>query len=311
MSIPMRDKKTNIRSDISRGKLLQKKIKTLANEVAEKSIDSEKTLNQIIAEVSQKESFNRLQIQRLVEESNTVAYNKRYDKLKNVNDRRIEFPIASLDGVVEEMGADAPEEMVNPNFSTGASGSGSMDKAAAIESTPIHTPNSKVSDRHKQYQDRLNRQHEKQMKKEAAAREKEYESGLFKIANSLVMSERQYKNANKIFNTMLDDIPLPEEAVRGIMKKASDISAALIERGRCHKGFVVPLEQNHVEKAANHLLGEFSLLKEAENTPKVEAVKVQPTADIGDFEQLINLARKLEKQQFETNNPAPAVNEVN
>lgn len=305
--IPIRDKRTDISSEVAEGRKLQEKIKKLAEEVAKKSIDGNADLDKVIAEISKREKFNRLQIQRLVEEGNTVTYNRKYEKLKTSNDRRLNYPIASLEGVLKEMGADAPEEIKNPNFARGGQGNGEMNKAASIEPSYIHNPNGRLAEREEKYKKKLETMKTRRTEQEKVAQEKEHQSTLYKIANSLVMSERQYKNANEIFNTMLSDVSLPQEDVDGIVKKASEISQQMVRTKRSHAGFMVTLEVNPTEKVANHLLGEYSLLKVAEETDKVKEIKIQPTSTVTDFKQLINLARKLEQQQESIiNQPAQA-----
>lgn len=296
--IPIRDKKTDISPEIAAGRKLHEKIKFLANEVANKSIETGEDLDSVIAEVAKREGFNQIQIQRLVEEGNTVTYNKRYDKLRSNNDRRIDFPIASLEGVLKDMGSDAPPEEVNPNMAKGSSGSGNMDKAASttIESAHIHNPNSRLDERKEKYDKKLNALKERRTEQDKKASEREYSSTIFKIANSLVMTERMYKTANEVFNTMLSDVSIPEEIVDGIVKKAAEISEVMVKSRKAQPGFVVTLSENPAEKVANHLLGEYSLLKEAEtNSPKVKNVKVQPTMDVASYSQLVNLAGKLQK----------------
>ncbi|MED4068729.1 hypothetical protein [Priestia megaterium] len=296
--IPERDKKTDIASEIAQGKQLQKRILSLAEEAANESLSSNKTLNQIIADLAKRERFNRLQIQRLVEESNTVAYNKRYDQLRASNDRRITFPIASLSGVIEEMGFSAPPEISNPNLPTGGPGQGEMQKAASVqvETSPIHTPHSNVKERHEKYMNKVAAVQKKQDERAKARQEKEKQSTLFKIANSIVMSERQYQNGNEVFNTLLSDVPFTDDDKDAIIKKASTIAEHMVKTKRSRPNFVVTLSQNPTEKVANHLLGEYSLLKQADDTTKVKEVKVQPTVDVSDFSALINLARKLETE---------------
>lgn len=295
--IPIRNKNTDISSDVSAGKKLQEKIKKLAEQAANQSINDGKDLDVVIAELSKREKFNRIQIQRLVEESNTVAYNKRYDKLRNSNDRRIDFPLASLSGVVSEMGNDAPEEIKNPNLKDGGPGNGELSKAASAEEfTYIHTPNSRLKEREERYLSKVASVQQRQEERDNARREKEHQSTIFKIANSIVMSERQYKNGNQVFNTMLSDVSLSQSDIDGITKKASEIGEALVKTKRTHSGFVVTLKENPIEKVASHVLGEYSLLKVAEDNDKVKEVKVQPTEHVSDFNQLVTLARKLQQQ---------------
>lgn len=310
--IPIRDKKTDIASEVAQGKALQKKILSLAEEVATKSISSGIVLNQVIAEVAKREGFNRLQIQRLVEESNTIAYNKRYDKLRSSNDRRITFPIASLEGVIEEMGFSAPPEITNPNLSTGGPGQGEIAKAAStqVEVSPIHTPHANVRERYEKHLEKVAALQQRNTSREAARLEKERDSNLFKIANSLVMTERQYKNGNEVFNTMLSDVSLEDGLKEGIIKKASAIADHMVKTKRSHSGFMVTLSENSVDKVADYMLGEYSLIKQADDSSKIKEIKVQPTVDVSDYAQLIDLAKKLQTQQASINQPVPTGSEV-
>lgn len=296
--IPYRDKKTDIASDVLAGKRLHTRIKKLANEVADKNVKSQMEMDTAVAEIAKRERFNRAQIQRLIEEANTVTYNKRYDKLKHLKDRRISFTVASLDGVVNEMGSDAPEEMVNPNLATGGKGEGEMKKSASteIESSHIHSPHAKLDERRERYMDKVASVRKKSDEKERVRAEKEMNSGIFKAANCLVMSQKLYKNANEIFNTLLSEADLSDDVIETISKKATDLSDELVRRGRARKDFMVPLKQDETEKVASRVLGEHSLLKEAEHT-RVTDVKVNPTTGISSFEDLVKVAHKIENDR--------------
>lgn len=309
--IPIRTKHTNISSEIAAGRKLHEKIKLLANEAAERTIKTGDDLNSILADISKREKFNQLQIQRLVEESNTVTYNKKYDKLRGSFDRRIEFPIASLDGVVSEMGTDAPPEEKNPNIASGEKGNGEMNKAAStsIEPSYLHNPHTRLDERKEKYEQKLKVLKDRRTEQEKSASKHELNHTIFKIANSLVMTEKMYKTANEVFNTLLSDVSLPETIVEGISKKASDISKQLVATRRARKDFEVILTESPTEKIASHILGEYSLLKEAEDpSAKVKPVKLHPTADISDYQQLIRLAQKLQQDVNQSVSPKKEVN---
>ena len=242
-----------------------------------------------------------MKIQRVVEEANTVAFQMRYEQKKYSHDRRVSFPLASLEGVLAEMGDDAPELEVNPNISTGQKGEGSMNKAASLEielsPSSLYRTGNHAKKRYEEYQERLAKQQEKEELKKIARAEKERDSLLFKIANSLVMTDRRYQSGNEVFNTLIRDASLSEESALNIQKTASDVASALSKRHHHSSDFMVRLEQNPIEKVATRVLGEHSLLKEAEDELKVKPVKVQPTMNVNDFSQLVNLARQLEAQQ--------------
>lgn len=313
--IPIRDKKTDITSEVSRGEFLQKRVKTLSEEAANRSIDTGTELNVIIADIAKREGFNRLQIQRMVEESNTIAYNKRYDKLRNSHDRRITFPIASLDGVVKEMGFSAPPAIVNPNLPVGGEGEGEINKAASyqIERSPIHSPHSNLDKRRQKYLEKVAAQKQKEETRQYERMKKEYDRNLFKVAHSLAMTERKYGNANEVFNTLASDVSLSKENIDGIIKKASEVAEHMVKTNRSRPGFMVTLCHNPEEKVANQLLGEYSLLKQAdtEDSPKVKEIKIQTTGDVADFNELVALAKALQNQQNQlAKQPATAGSEV-
>lgn len=312
--IPIRNKNTDISSDVARGNKLQKKVDQLSELAANKSINETKPLDEVIAEISRNEGFNRLQIQRLVEEANTVTYNKRYDKLRNSHDRRITFLLASLDGVIKEMGFSAPPEVSNPNLSKGGEGEGELKKVAStIEPSYVHNPNRGARDRYNKRMEKLAARKVLEDKKSNERKQADKDSTIFKIANSLVMTERMYKNANTVFNTLLSDVDFNQSDVDRIIEKTAEINEYMVKTRRSHPDFVVALEEDSMDKVASHVLGEYSLLKTA-TVDKVEEIKVQPTSNINDFKQLVELAKRLEREQdIKTNERKleTKINEVN
>lgn len=290
--IPPRNKDTDIATEIAQGKRVKEKIMKLTEDVTERFMKGE-GLNEAIAAIAQSDpSINRLMIQRLVEESNTIAYNKRYEQVKPQKDRRIQFELAELGRVIELMGESAPPEINNPNLAKGPKGDGEMQKSARYELTPVHRPHDRVRDR---YQTNLaktasydkmkqNQQHE--------ARKKYIDSGLFKISNSLVQSEKLYKNANYVLNTLVDHAEWPHELTEQLIKKASEVADFAVKTRRARPGFKLNLQMDHHEKEASLFLGEHSLLKQAAEPPKSN-IKVVPTSDVATYEQLVDLAQKI------------------
>jgi len=304
VSIPIRNRNTPISSEVQGGYEVERLVKKLAKEAAKLSIDSSISLNEAIAQKAK--GLNSLKIQRIVEEGNTVMFQMLYDKKKYSHDRRIKFPLASLDGVLTAMGDEAPELEVNPNIATGKKGEGEMKKVASLETSPnlLYRTTNKAKDRYEEYQEKIAKQEEKERLKKVAKAEKECDSLLFKIANSLVMTERRYKTANEVFNTLITDAELPDESVESLQKTASDVSETLSKRNYHASNFMVRLEHNPMNKVATRILGEHSLLKEAEDQLKTKPVQVQPTMDVADYNQLVNLARQLKAQQsFIANQP--------
>ena len=298
--IPKRDKTTDISTEIARGKLFKKRLLKLADEATERFLNSSQGLNEILAAIAEREGFTQVQIQRLVEETNTVAYTKKYKQVKGDNDRRISFDLAQLERVVEEMGDAAPPPVENPNWVKGRPGEGEIQKEASVEKAYIHNPYGNLDSRRDKLMEKKAAQERKEDLEKAERLEKTAGSSMFKIAQSMVRTELINKNANQIFNTMIDDAQWDEEDIEVLNKKANEISQHLSKHGRIRPGFMVSLKQEPQEKIANALLGQHSLLnEEPEADVKVEVPKVAPTTGVSDYAQLINLAKQLKEQQEE------------
>lgn len=296
--IPKRTKDTNIANEVAQGKLLRQKIIKLADEASDRFMAGG-NLNDILAEIANRENFNRLQIQRLVEESNTVAYNKQYDTLRKDNDRRITFELAELNKIVAAMGASAPPEVENPNLVRGEEGEGKLNKTASVEIKPLFNANANIDSRRSQL-----------MEKKAAAEgqtkmahweklQRSIRSNIFKIANSLVATEKLTKKANVVFNTLLDDITFDHDTIEGIQKKASEIAINLVDTRRANTKFAIDLQVNGTEKIASLVLGEHSFLKTAADLTTLTIPKVSPTVDVSSYQQLVALGKQLVAEQNE------------
>jgi hypothetical protein len=290
--IPKRTKDTDITNEITKGQEFRRRLLKLVEEVTNRFMDGE-SLSDAIADVAKREKYTQIQIQRLVEESNTIAYNKKYATVKGGKDRRLTYEIASLEDVLNTMGSDAPPKVDNPNFVTGKVGEGEIKKEASTRM--IHNPYSNLEAGRQ-------RMMEKRAAQESFAKEKEQKrlaitmkSDIFKLANCLVRTEQMNKNANTIYNTILSDIDLHDDVKELIEKRSYDISTQLTETGRARSGFVVSLKEDCMQKIASNVLGEQSLLNQKSN--KKETPKVSPVGGISDYEQLLSLAKKIQQQQ--------------
>lgn len=291
--IPKRDKQTDIASEIAQGKHFQKRLRQCAEEAASRFIRGE-TLNFAVADITKRENFNQLQIQRLVEETNTIAFNKKYDERRKESDRRISFGLAELSGVLEELGSEAPPAMENPNWVKGKLGEGNMAKSASVQ---IHSPNSSTDASRERLKARQENEKRQALEKEARELNREIESGIFKVAQAIVHSERSFKNGNQVFNTMLSNVAFDDFMADGIMKKAEEITDHMVATKRFHSGFELNLEVRPQEKVASTIFGTHSLLKSANELDLVKEPKIAPIQDIGDYQQLINLAKEIQNKQ--------------
>lgn len=294
--IPPRTKDTDIATEIAQGKRVKDKIMSLTETVTERFMTGE-DLNEAIASVAKSDpSINRLMLQRLVEESNTIAYNKRYDQVKPQKDRRIHFELAELGKVLEHMGDQAPAEMINPNLAKGPKGDGEMQKSAKYELAPVHRPHKAVRERFETQLEKTASYDKIKQNQQLEARKKYIDSSLFKIANCLVQSEKLYKNANYVFNTMVDHLEWPEQLCDQLAKKASDVAEFAVKTRRARPNFALHLQVDSHVKEAKFFLGEHSLLKTA-SEEHVKQIKVAPTSDVSTYQQLIELAKKVKAEQ--------------
>lgn len=294
--IPKRTKDTDISNDILQGKHFKKKLLALGLEVgrAYANDTSGKTLSEYIADVAKKEGFNRIQIQRLVEEGNTQAYLAKYAKMRDLKQRDVEFPLASQAEVVRLLGADAPPEVENPNIVQGLKGSGEMKKEASTQEAVYQSFNDGVSKSREKMAARRAREREQEKTASLGRLNRERESQMFKIAHSLVRTEQFHKNANEVFNTMLASHALSEESVDGILKKASSISELLHKKGHLHKNRMVDLKVNEQEKVASHLLGSLSLI-DTQQASHVKDIPFSGYQNIESFNDLLKVASTLER----------------
>lgn len=292
--IPKRDKTTDISTEIAQGKFFQKRIKQAAEEVAGRFMSGE-NLNDAMADIAKRENFNQVQIQRLVEEGNTVAFNKKYNDVKKDSDRRITFELGELSFILDRMGSEAPPAIDNPNLAKGKAGEGEMKKVASTQQSII-TPNSHVQASREKLLAKQAAEKTAALTKEAATLNRSIESGIFKVAQSIVRSEQMHKNANELFNTVLSETGFDDFLVDGIMKKAQEITNRMKETGRAHSGFVLSLEVKPEEKVASTLFGSRSLVKSA-SVELVKEPKVAPIQDVGDYQQLISLAKEIQRKQ--------------
>jgi hypothetical protein len=290
--IPKRTKNTDITGEIADGHQFKKRLLKLADEVADRFINGER-LSDAIADVAKREKFTQIQVQRLVEEGNTVAYNKKYATMKKDKDRRVSYEIASLEDVLASMGSDAPPKVDNPNFVTGQTGEGEIKKEASARS--VHNPYANLDAGRQRMMEKRAHQVKVANEKEQRKIVTSIKSDIFKFANCLVRTEQLNKNANTIYNTILSDVSLDSGIKELIEKKSHDISTQLAETGRARNGFVVSLKEDYMQKIASNVLGEQSLLNTKSN--KKEAPKVAPTGGISDYEQLVSLAKRIQQQQ--------------
>lgn len=287
--IPNRSKETDISSEIAQGKHFKKRLLNCAEEAASCLIKGE-SLSEAVARISKRESFNRLQMQRLVEETNTIAFNKKYDMVRSSNDRRVSFDLADLDTSLDLMGESAPPAIENPNWMKGKPGEGEISKMASV-----HTPNTQVEAMRERMLAKQASKEQERLVKQSKDLSREIESGLFKIANSLVTSHRHHGNGNVLFNTLLEKVAFDEVMIDGITKKAEEITSYLKEHKKVADRFDLVLSVAPHEKIASTVFGTHSLQKQANEFK--EQPKVAPIQNIKDYEELINMARRIQESQ--------------
>lgn len=298
MEIPKRTKDTDIASSVIRGKHFKKFVERTAKEVAKRYVEGTegRLLHEYIADIAKAESLNRIKIQALVEESNTQTYLLLYEKKRNETTRDVQFPLASLSSVLDELGADAPPEVVNPNIVTGGKGNGELDKKASTSfKGGLNLDNDKVRER---MQKRAAATEQAALQKERRAAEREVSEMIFKVAHALVRTEQRHGNANHVFNTLLDEARLSDESIDGIIKKASDISGTLRRKGMLMEKHMLNLKVDGNEKVASHILGTYSLNQQDGEDGRVRPLPVSGFQGIDSFDDMVKVAQTIER--FET-----------
>lgn len=300
MHIPKRTKDTDITQEVIRGKGFKKKVLTLGKEIGQAFVKEPGTsLSQRIAAAATSERFNRVQIQSLIEESNTQAYLAKYGQLREFRERDVRFELAELSKVIALMGEDAPEEVVNENRVEGKVGEGEMKKVASFSpvdrdlSERIGEAFEKVASYERQPQ---------LAKTERMMLEQDKQSALFKIAQSLVLTERAHQNSNEVFNTLIKEASIADEDVEHIVKTASDISISMYNRGKLVKARMVNLKVNPSEKVANRLLGRYSLIDKQASGDHIKHIQVAGMDGIDSFGEMQKLATVVERCTAKLNN---------
>lgn len=293
MYIPKRTKDTDITQEVIRGKGFKKKVLTLGKEIGQAFANEPGTsLSQRIAAAATSERFNRVQIQSLIEESNTQAYLAKYGQLREFRERDVRFELAELSKVIELMGEDAPEEVINANRVEGKAGEGEMKKVASF--APIDHD---LADRIGEAFEKVAsfEQQPTLSKTERITLEHDKQSALFKIAQSLVLTERAYQNANEVFNTLIKEATITDDDVEHIVKTASDISISMHNRGKLVKARMVNLKVNPSEKVANRLLGRYSLIDKQASGDHIKQIQVGGMDGIDSFGEMQKLAMIVEQ----------------
>ena len=285
LHIPKRNTMTSIEEELTAGRRLQSLIQNEAKRIATE-VGSDDRLNEEVARSAKAHNFNRLMIQRLVEEVNTLSFNVRYDEKKTDRDRRVTFELAELDKVLNYMGEDAPGEVINPNFPNGfiepqeEEVVGLFGKVASVD-TNLFSAGRRTHD---------HSVHEKEdAKRMIRLAYDKYTKGIDKVANVIVQSGLFHKNANELFNTLISDVGLNKKATNDIIKSSYDKLAFHKQAKHVPLSFSMELEVNEMEKKADSLFGGHSLLEKTASTAYEKPV-VRYTEDVKDYDDLVKLA---------------------
>ena len=292
LEIPLRDKNTDISAEISKGRHFENFLRSESAKIAERVGEGD-NLNEEIASLARRERLNRLQIQRFVEEVNTLSFNVRYKLMSNSRDRRVTFELAELEKILNIMGSDAPGEVINPNFPNGFTEKTAsevdygLDKIASFD-----------------YEGMMNRKSEDvgrvellELEKEAKQLDRMYKNGISKIANTIIDSELKYGEGNNVLLSILSDmfsenlegdIHLNKKASSDIINSINSKISFRKEASDRFKDMNISLESGSVT-SNDSLFGEYSLLEKSAHTNVYEAPKVSYD-DMESYEVLVKFA---------------------
>lgn len=298
--IPLRAKDTDISSDVQAGKEFEKLLLSTAEAIVEQVGMEYNGLSEAVAERAKDLNFTRLQIQRLLEEVNTLSFNHRYKKMMHSRDRRVEFALADLGAILSHMGDAAPPELENPNFPGGFirpsanDGYQPLSKVASEESPFANLTMEKLASfsRH----DITN--HERhELEKKAKRLNMAYLDGITKIANAIVWSDFYKGTGSDVYDVFLDSAGNLDKIASDLDKTVSDVTNLLIRQDYLQNDFSVNLERNGFHKKANNLFGSSSLLGGA----ATEKVNLHPVDDVTNHDDLLKVAKTVKNAYNEVN----------
>lgn len=280
-------------------------------------------LSELISEIAKKENLNDDQIQRIVEEVNNQVYLIKYDKLKDQNEREVDFDIASVQKVknkikgtseIKEKSEDVNKESEKVAFETdreyiekiasseGISGifSGILEYTYGDLSTGNKIPK------------------EEFLIKKIASKVKEEEKGIEKIsseinhsirelAETFIHLERLGGDTNSVMSSLIKQANITQKGFEIIKEAITEKIATYVEEKYLPHTFEVTFDNLNLEKTASekYSLGKYSFNKKAHecNIPLICLSTNKAIRSFSDIEKLANdLNKKIDVLEEKNNN---------
>lgn len=284
-----RDLSTNFAKD------LVKYRDTIVSDYLKYKID----LNKAISKIATKHNLNDDQIQRIVEEVNNQVYLTEYSRMKNKNEREVDFELASKMKVKELCGSKSEPESEKKDEPSEPTNDKKVEKTASANDTTGFA--SIFNGKNYSYGNlapNMSKTHEEFLLEKMASFVDSKEDEMNKIAtqlelkaneigDALVKIAKYNGDANSVFKRIISSADL-SECEAGIIKKASESRLqALLDSRQMNSEIEFGLE---IEKEAEceFSLGKFSLDKTAsdERTPMIVSMSNKSLSSYKDFEKL-------------------------
>lgn len=241
--------------------------------------------NVTVEKIASAYALNDEQIKRIAEDANVNIYLKKYAMTKGKNNRRVEFPLADANIIINNL---ASQKVASEQVKQAVlAGSSELEKAASdmtFKPEPVNFMNSSVSYEPVMWEkDNMAKVAAENVKKKISLRIEEAKQqklnqlgGLYsKIAmlgDSLIYNEFAERRAQYIFDklaTDLEDTSFQRPVINYIEKKAEELK----KQKRMPQNFSINLNTTNLEYN-DFSLGKHSLQKKASDTVVVEVPKL-------------------------------------
>jgi hypothetical protein len=273
-------------------------------ECANEFINRNISLNESVVKIAEQNSLNEYQVRRLIQEANTITYNKLYDNTKGSDVRRPKFEIARYDQIRERLKFPEPNTIVEKCASDQSNNH--MEKVAALKMETGLTGQwsykmgslategfNEEANKRTLLMKKIAQKGAELMQKEASSTE-EFFKRVKIIGEALIKCAQLEGNENEVFNELCKDASLSFGHQAPLVAYVDGVLELRKEGGVVPNNFSVDFTIN--KKAEGLSLGEYSLSKTAARKPNIPSMTAEDVL-IQNYQDLINQANALVKAQ--------------
>jgi len=299
---------------------LAEKIKLWSARIVSDAQKYKVDLNKAIAKIAQANNLNNEQIQRIIEKVNTDIYLIEYNRMKNQQERIVEFDLASITKIKDLIGNQTRANVETPADPENKGEVAEMPKRASLNE-PLNFLNYSAYDSVGLAEDRrptLRDIMTRQMTEKIAAMNVDYEQSLSKfsshvdsMAQALVKYAKLNLDVQHIFENMCKAANLKQSTQIIIKKAVQDHVKTQKEAKQLFPAFELDIAIiDGLTKEASFNLGKHSLAKQATNSNQPLPQIVTDKTLIRDYTQLARLAAEIQQRQEQLQEKAEKKNKV-